>query len=389
MLHRVMLGVLGGCGAVSGAFGQAVAVKPSPHAFAFKNVEGDSTLRIDGMVQARYLATIEAQRPGGEDAIGFQLARARFGFGGQLGSPALTYRLFMQGNNLTEFVLFDAWTQYAFAEGWSVRLGQFKLPFDRERYLTSPFNLLTAERSILDPVFYPVRGQGVQVGYESERVRWFSAFSDGQRTDQLAFNDPAEADYAVTSRAELRLGPASWNQFNTMTAFAGDKFGSLVGAGVHFQEGGHSAAQAGLRGADRALTFTGDLGFEGDGWSLMGLFVGRTLEDGVAERTDLGFFVQGSLALGAHHDVFARYALLDPDDARAANQDDFSTITAGVNYYVIPRSEALRVTAEVTYAPSATTESASLLTTPNTGQGLLRDSAEGQVSLLVQLQVLF
>lgn len=347
------------------------------------------TLRVDGLLQFRYIGAFKAGEWGGErEATGFQTARTRFGMGGDLGDPRLNYRVFAQitGETLT---LFDAWTQYRFADEWTLRLGQFKLPFDRERFATSPFNLLTAERSVLDSVFGLVRGQGVQIAGEWERVRTYAAFSDGQRSENTDFTSELEADWAVSGRIETRLGEAPWSQFQTLTAYQGDAFGVLIGGGVHYQEEGTIRLPTGASRAGTLLQYTADVGLEGDGWSLMGAFYGRTIETDAPDATDLGFLVQGAVAVGASMDVFARYAMVLPDDDRAGEADDFSTITVGANYYFVPRKQVIKLTAEATYFPTARDESSAVISAPSAAQALLPDAEDGQIGFIVQVQLLF
>ena len=356
-------------------------------------VDENWTLDVGGLVQIRAVGAFDAQdgAEGDEDSYdyGFHLPRARFGFGGRMGRPELTYRVLTQADNSGDFDLFDAWVQWEFHESWGVRLGQFKLPFDRERYVTSPVNTLASERSVLDPTFALVRGQGVQVSHQGERFRASAAFSDGQRGSNRDWTDPAEADVAISARAEGRFGEAAWRQFDTMAAFRGDSFGALLGAGVHYQQDGTIRVPVGAMEADRLLAYTADLGFEGDGWNVMAAFMGRTIDSDIGEFTDLGFLVQGGVAVCDHADVFARYAIVLPDDDRAGGSDDFSAITLGSNYYFIPRSTTLRLTGEVTYYPTARDDAASVISAPGIGQGYLRDSEDGQVAFVVQLQVRF
>lgn len=386
--------------ALSGAaFGQAGApAEPprppasAPPAFTIPGAEASARLRIDGMIQFRYAASFDAETESERDAaLGFQLARTRFGINGQLPAAKLTYRSFWQVNSDGDFVLFDAWAQRDLGGGLTLRLGQFKLPFDRERYVTSPFNLLTIERSIHDPVFAVVRGQGVQASLERERVRLTAAFSDGQRADNTAFTDEGdrEADYAFTGRAELRLGDAPWAQWATMSGFRGDRAGAYLGAGAHWQDDGNIRPPTGAVDAESLFVYTVDAGLEGDGWNLLTAFHGRHIEADDLSADDLGFLAQGGLMLTDHIEAFARYAVVLPDDDRRGGNDDFSQITAGLNYYPIPASEALRLSVEISYFPTARDDSASVIPAPQSLPGVLRDEDGGQFTLLAQVQMLF
>ncbi len=370
---------------------QVSTAEPARHrGFMATSQDGRYTMRIDGLIQLRYVATFDLQQEGqsDEEAIGFQLARTRFGVGGKLGDNGFTYRAFIQINSDGSFHLVDAFFEKEIAEGWKVRAGQLMLPFDRERTGTSPVNMLAVDRSIVDNVFNLDRGQGVMLTYTADRVRASAAVSDGRRSTNTPYNSAASADYALTARVEGRLGDAPWSQFNTMTSYRGDQFGVLFGLGGHFQEDGNIPVPTGSTSAGRYYAYTADVGVEGDGWSLLGAFQGRTIDANNADFTDLGFVVQGGLALSDQTDVYARYAMIFPDDDRLGGNSEFSAITVGANYYFIPRSQAIRLTGEVVYYPDPQAESASIVGT-STGAPLLRDERNGQFSIVLQMSLQF
>ncbi|TVQ61859.1 MAG: hypothetical protein EA378_07345 [Phycisphaerales bacterium] len=365
--------------------------EPAPHrGFIISTQDGRNTMRIDGLMQFRYIATFDAQQEGESDdfASGFQHQRTRFGVGGKLGDAGFGYRAFVQINSDGSFSLVDAFLTRELAEGWTLRFGQFMLPFDRERFGTSPVNVLAVDRSVVDSVFALDRSQGVMLTYVAERFRVSGALSDGRRATNSRYNSANSADYALSARAEGRFGDAPWSQFNTMTGYRGDQFGMLLGAGFHFQEDGNIPVPVGDDSAGRFYGYTADIGFEGDGWSALAAFQGRTIDASGGSVTDLGFVVQGGVAISDHADVFARYAMLFPDNDRAGGSDDFSAITVGMNYYFVPRSQAVRLTGEVVYYPETRDDSASIVNTSD-GLALLRDDSGGQVSVVLQMQFQF
>jgi hypothetical protein len=55
----------------------------------------------------------------------------------------------------------------------------------------------------------------------------------------------------------------------------------------------------------------------------------------------------------------------------------------------VPGSPVARITAQVVWAPDAQGDSASIVSAPNTSAGILPDDSGGQVTFLVQVQVVF
>lgn len=354
--------------------------------FFLASSDGNFRLQIGGEIQFRYYGNIETD----DDAGGFQLQRTRLDFRGHVIDPKLTYRILTNIDRSTgDLTLQDAYGEYEVSDGFKVRWGQFKLPFDREFYATSPTQTQTIERSLVSSVFRLDRSQGVQLGYEADRWRVFGAFSDGRRAANTAYTDTIEADFAVSGRAELRLGEAGWRQFRDQTAFRGDKFGVLLGGGLHWQQDGSTGAPSSAMGTVDLFQYTADASVENDGWNLLGAVTGRVIDDANDSLHDFGLIAQGGVFVSEHAELFARYTHIFPDDSRTGGSDDFAAITAGMHWYFIPKSHAVKLSAEVTYYPDTQADSASIIRAPDTGVGLLSDSDGGQFGFVMQMQLLF
>jgi phosphate-selective porin OprO/OprP len=358
--------------------------------FFIGSADGNFRLQIGGDLQVRYYGGFGADDGSGDHYEGgFQNQRTRLDFRGHIISPKLTYRVQANFNrNGGGFELQDAWGEYALENGLKIRWGQFKLPFDRERVVSSTATQ-TLERSLVDAVFNLDRSQGVQLSYQAERWRISAAFSDGRRASNSEWTSAAEADFAFSARTEFRFGDAGWGQYRDLTSFRGDQSGLLIGLGGHWQQDGSTAAPAGARGTIDLFQYTADIGLEGGGWSLFGAVVGRSIRDHDDSFSDWGFLVQGGVFLNDNAELYARYARVMPDDDRPGGTDDFSAISAGMNWYFIPGSQAAKLTAEVTWYPDTQADSSSLISAPNSGLGLLRDVDGGQVAFGAQMQLLF
>lgn len=357
--------------------------------FFAQSGDGRFTLRAGAQFQFRYQATFDADAPvagddAHDDAAGFQYARTRLHLSGHLLDPRLTFGFLTNFDRTSgDLTLQDAIGEFKLTDAASVRFGQFKLPFDREQFATSPVHLLAAERSLAANAFRLDRAQGVQLKFTRDRWRAYGALSSGRRSANTGFYEAAEADVALTGRAEIRLGEASWDQWRDQTSFRSGKLGVLVGGGAHWQQEG-STGQA---WADSLFAWTADLGIEGGGFNAMLTYSGRRL-DTADEFVDHGFVVQGGVFVHDQAELFARWTMLTPDSDHAAN-DDFRTLSAGLNYYVIPESHAAKVTLEVAHAFDAQADSASLVGAPADGQALLPDASGSQTGVILQVQLMF
>lgn len=354
--------------------------------FFLASSDGNFRFNPSAEVQFRYHATFNAD----DDNHGFQMHRLRLNFRGHAITPSLRYRLHLRYRSDTgDFVFDDLYAEYTFDSGISLRLGQFKLPFDRENYATSATLTLLPDRSLLDAVFALSRAPGAEINYEADRWRLAAAISNGRRAAGTDFSDPDIADIALSGRFEFRFADAPWSQFDDQTAFPDDDFGILLGLGAHWQQGDAANTIPGSDGFTNLFTYTADIGIEHDGWNLLAVFTGQTIESNAPSFTDLGFMIQGGRFIHDQAELFARYAHIFPDSDRTGGNDPFSAITAGLNWYFIPHSHIIKLTAAITYFPDNQADSASLLAAPNTGSGLLPDDHHGQFALAFQLQFMF
>jgi hypothetical protein len=317
--------------------------------------------------------------PAGEDlSTGFQNAKVKLTVAGQItdeiGYSALLSARVSDGS----IELQEAIGSYKANENWTVRWGQFKLPLLREELVGDVFQL-AADRSATNSEFTQSRSQLVQAGYTSEKVRAFFAFSDGLATLNTDFESTAEADYAFTGRVEWLAAGADWARFNDFTSWRGTEFAALVGGAAHWQSGGETNNTFDTD----LLELTVDGSVEGNGWNAFGAFVFRSIDPAVgASADDIGFVAQGGIFLNESWEVFARYDAVFADSPA----EDFNTIAAGVTYYAIPESHAVKFTADVQYFID---EQALSIVAPNTLVGLLPSAEEGQFVVRLQAQLRF
>ncbi len=275
------------------------------------------------------------------------------------------------------FNLEDAFARYQANENTDVQIGQFRLPFLREENVAD-HHQLAGDRSPMHSVFGQGRSQGVQVRHVADDFRVFFAFSDGVQTANTEFNSMAEADWAFTARGEFKW-EGEWSRFDDFTSFQNSDNAGMVGGAVHYQSGGSTG---GPTSDVDVLGLTVDAAMEGNGWNAYAAVVWVSSDPDVGEeRDDLGFLIQGGWFMNAVWEVFGRFDAVIPD---GDNEEDFYTITAGVNHYLIENSHAAKVTVDLQWFLDAQGES---IVPANPAAGLLASGEDSQWALRGQLQL--
>lgn len=339
--------------------------------------------------QARYLFNsadtnqVGASNPDDDTTVGFVIRRTevdlkrrftddltgkfRFGFDRSGGAP----------------YLLDGYLDWDFAEGVTIRVGQFKPPLLREELMSASYQL-APERSSTNATFTQDRSQGVMLTVARDRWRASLALTDGINADNTSFDSAVESDFAVTARAEVLLGDAGFDRFGRFGSFPGGSPGAMLGLAGHTQSG-HDTNPAASPGTDVSEA-TIDLSLVGDGWSAFGAFVWRRTDTGPTAYDDFGAVAQGGLFVSEHAELFARWEAVFPDSARGATGSDFNALLFGVNWYLIPASDAARVTLAVGWTLDPTTAS---IVRVSDGINLLADSGSGQIGVTAQLQLIY
>lgn len=343
-----------------------------------------ANLKLGVQLQFRYDVNLRDDDALGDDdtTIGFSMRRAKVE-----GSGAITDS--MKGKFVIAFdratgdaVLEDALVDWDINDTLSATIGQFKLPFAREESVSSKRQLFH-ERSSANETFNQDRSQGVQLNLAGDAWRAAVAFSDGFNSDNTSFNSDDEADYALTARAEFKLGDAGWKAYDQFTSFRGSPAGAMIGAAAHWQSAGDTNPS--LAENVEMLGFTADASYMGDGWNLFGSVVWMNEDDGTDDFDDVGVVVQGGLFFTDQLEGIARWSAVFPDSERT-DDEDYSDVALGLNYYIVPESHAAKLTAAVVYAFDATSES---IVSTSTGHNLLASDEDAQIGLTLQLQLLF
>ncbi len=351
----------------------------------------DNKLSIGGWAQFRYEMNFRDGSANSDDDFthGFETRKTRLNAGGTIWDKNLSY--YIEGEfsrSSGEFGLLDAYAAYKFENGVAVKWGQFKAALQREEVM-SDTTQLAAERSVFNNVFTQARSQGVEVSYTQEQYRLFFGFNDGLQSLNTTFDSASEADWAFNVRGEYRWGAGDWNRFRDFTSWRGDEYAGALGVAAHWQGGGDTNPSNTMATDRRVLQFTADVQLEGDGWNAFAAGTYRITDlRGMDTLDDFGFLVQGGLFVSEQAELFARYDAVIPDSDRGANDDMFNTLTAGVNYYVSPKSHVAKITADVMYYVDAQADSSSIVPAM-ASMPLLASPDDGQFSVRLQFQLVF
>ena len=383
--------------------------------FFVASPDGAFTMKVQGLLQTRFAWSHLGGSPNAanfpsavdvkQDRTGWEIPTAQLTFSGTLWDSAVEYMVRggfennadyalqsqsyggngfgnaqavgTAGSGSGNLTLFDAWARINFSQDWAVRVGQFKLPFDRE-FLIYDAYLTAASRSVLSNILSTGYSQGVELEYFGEAFRWKFAFSDGGsdnvggRFVSLVGSEPLnspfyveQADWSLTSRFEYKLD-GLWEDFRGLSSPPGQEFGLLVGGAIHYQQGrpwySQGVVPIGSTGDDYNNWFgvTADVTANFGGASLFASFYFTNIAANAAEfgtnssagfgalsAVDagsvnvLGFLIQGAVYVTDDIELFAQYefgnssgpkTLLDRN-AIFNDPDNLSLMTLGVNYY--------------------------------------------------------
>ncbi|MDA0802902.1 MAG: porin [Planctomycetota bacterium] len=246
--------------------------------FFLSSPDGRFALKIGGMLQTRFIwsqipnsgrtTAFGAPLPGLDSErsrSGFDLGQSELWFTGHAFSPDITFKMrvaasnensiflldqnanFVGGSSSGTMQILDAWVRLAMDDAWSVRAGQFKLPYSRETLIQQQYTFGVA-RSVIDYHLGLGYSQGVELEYVDPEYRMRVSVNDGAQ-DYLGGNifgiaggqDPMGKPWsysgnpAFAGRFEWKpIG--AWKQFESITSPIGDERGLLFGLGWHWQQ---------------------------------------------------------------------------------------------------------------------------------------------------------
>lgn len=353
-------------------------------------IAGDGfRLNVGGALQFRYMVSVRDDNNAPEDDFsnGFQMNDVRLNFSGTIHKDwafLVDTQVDRDGGGIT---LFEGYFGHNFANGVGLYAGQVKAPIVRED-MTSNFKQLAVDRAPSTDVMRPDIVKAIWLSYSAESWRTWVTFNSGAGTRNTDFNTASNADYGFSGRVEF-LFAGKWDQFGDFTSPKGSDFGTMLGLAAHYQ-GPHNTPAFGDVDTSVFL-YTADIGLEGDGWNFFGSLIGRHIDAdsfaGDTELDDFSFVLQGGVMITDSWELFGRYDALLLDDERGTEEDFYSFLTVGLNKYFA--GHAAKATFDVVYSFEKTSDLTGLGLVPNTDQGLLGDTEEGEFVFRAQFQLLF
>ena len=336
----------------------------------------DSSMQITfGMRMQNRAEFYHYQQDPESDRAQFMVRRMRLKADGHMVDPRLTFKLELSfsgndvdGHALGEAnILLDAMVKYAFTPGLSLQIGQYKLPGNRQRLISSQ-NLQMVDRSIVNSRYTLDRDAGVMLQYNfnvgKSGFRLYSAVSNGEgrnvlnSTDEI--NQTGSLDLAFTQRLEF----LPFGDFEDK----GDYFESDIllepspklSIGAGFSHNNNAIRQRGQRGSllyePRDInTIFADMIFKYQGWSLQSEYIKTespnpvTQLDGefMAVENGEGFMVQAGKMLPSFWELSARYAEVTPDADVLGFQHNRKEILVGVGRFI--RGHRIKVQSDAGY----------------------------------------
>lgn len=421
--------------------------------FFLASEDGKFKMQFRAQVQARWALTDQnmgsaagaaagspSQPTSSDNTWGFEFRRMKLDFSGYLIDPSWTYELQPIWNRFQDIAatngsLENVFIQKSFGDGLSVRVGQYKVPFNREEFVSSTVQTVI-ERSLASEMLTPKFSQGLMADWQTEHVRLRGFFGDALRAngsgvrvsgaglDQgnagaLAnytggFNQPIgtnPVNYAMSVRGDWRIA-GSWSQFKDMMVTPDEDFGVLLGGAFMAQSLRQIAATSAANPINPMKSMwaaTGDLTFEFPGASIFaaGIYRRVNLVDSMMTRdgsTDDGMdqwsaVVQAGYFVLNDLELYSRYEWGNSDSnkyrtfagATDANGEELSILTVGLNWFPAgSKNRNLKWSADVGIGFTP------IIDWANSGADWMVDytndggaSNDGQVVIRTQMQILF
>lgn len=345
------------------------------------------SVTVSAQTQFQYNLNLRDDDALGDDdtTLGFVMRRTRVNVAGPV-TENIKGKVQIDFNAGTgEASLLEAFADWRINDSLSLRIGQQKVHFLREDSVGT-VRMLTSDFSVQNRTFGQGYSQFVEAWFTHDNWRAWASFSDGFGSHNTVFNSDEEADYALTGRAEFRFGDAPWSAYNQFTSWRGAATGANLGLAAHYQSKG--STNPSLPDDESLLSVAADFAWVSDGWNAYISGVWARSDDGTDEFDDYGVMAQAGVFVADRVELFGRWDGVFVDADRGAGVDDFHTLTAGFNYYIVPESHAAKFTLNLLYYVDAVDDTGGVVS-PSAGYNLLADAEDGQIGLTAQLQLLF
>ena len=328
--------------------------------------------KFEARIQALFQGDYDlAGGKGAFDAL-FSIRRARLKFSGDLLKKRIEYKMELGlsnrdiqvtggGSDYANIIL-DAYIRFKLVGGLKLRVGQFKLPGNRERVISSG-SLQMVDRSIVNGAFNLDRDAGIMLENSNNLgnvvIREQASFTMGEGRNRMfastgfmyaarleilpmgEFKNKGEIVMAAIDREEKpKLALGVTGSYNDDALFSGGQLGGQLFAPIDI------------------VTLNADLMFKYQGISVYGEYGWRWADNPVSIN-DLGAVVgqvykgqganiQAGYMFKGDWEIAARYAILLPNKAIGLYTDNRSDYTIGASKYIVGHN--MKIQADVTYS---------------------------------------
>ena len=316
-----------------------------------RSADDEVSLNLRARIQVRS-TVIDTGRDGQQSLSEIAIRRARLAFQGNALGPALTYYVQLSFSNLDNeadlrLPLRDAYVTWVPSRHVSVRLGQMKVPFSRQR-VTSSSALQMVDRSIVVTELNLDRDVGVQLFSRSlfdNKLGYAVGLFGGEGRNRLG----RAAGFLYSARVE------SWpfGQFDDVPE--GDlqrhnTFRLAVGASVGYNQATNrprSTIGTPFTAGDFDYNHAGvDMTMKWRGWSVLSEWLYRSADretqtlpvngvvSTIASRSGWGAYLQTGWMFSSHWEVSGRYSHLAPSRGTDVTFIVGDEIGSALSYYV-------------------------------------------------------
>lgn len=345
--------------------------------FFLSSADGNYSMKINLLQQIRWTYNSRDGQGANGENWGFENKRTRLTFSGNMVDSSWSYKVqyyFADATSPTSNRLSDAFVTKDFGNGFSMTVGQFKVPFSAESALDGG-NLQFNEYSTISNQFANGRGQGLMLGYSADMFRGSVAYVNAINQTNTAFGSPSPTDeWAFAGRGEFKIA-GNWDQFSSASSFKGSEFGAVVGVGL-------DAADSNTFGQDNTwgMTIDGTVAFGGANVSGAFFWSDNGNTTPALGENPWGFTIGGGVFVTDEVEIVARYEYGKTD---TTIEDKFSAVTLGANWYLAKN------TAKVGFNFGYSTERINAWSSAAAANNWLSDAANKDGQWLVQAQMSF
>ncbi|MDR4506337.1 MAG: OprO/OprP family phosphate-selective porin [Candidatus Scalindua sp.] len=315
--------------------------------FYFQTSDHRFSMRMTGRLQMRYGYE---DRDAADDDSSYMLRRARLKWDGYayghfkykielaLRSTGTKSTDSADGDMAKAVELFDWWAEYGKYSYANIRFGQWKVPFNRQRVVSSSV-LQLIDRSLAQDVFTMDRQIGAQISgkVHNRQLEYYLGMFNGNGRNESSNGDTEHMYIARLSWSnpggygkgiEEQEADVAWSEKPLYHISAAISFDSASDLRLTLKDGSSYSAKE----VDWT-NIVGEYGLKYKGFSTNAEFYWSKAHNiGDEEIANRGFFVQGGYFVIPHlFEVAGRYSYVDYDDQ--LKDDSLKEVALGLNWY--------------------------------------------------------